>query len=200
MTPSNRIALPLAITLHLLALYALEKWTKLPRSDQMAAREALTVRFIPFFPMKPAMPEAAPLLRDPIAQSGKSERRAASIVAQRKNIDQSEQTSGGSAPITQTNVEPRSRLNDAAALVKAYSYEDSKSDLQKAIESHGGTVALVEKSKYETFHDAAEFASIPNCLGPDALKHNPPKIGPIGLSGLFVLPFLADAALTGKCK
>jgi hypothetical protein len=89
---------------------------------------------------------------------------------------------------------------DPAALVKANPYQDSKSDLQKAIEAHGGTMEAVKKSKYEQFADTAEAATIPNCLAADGLKLDPPHLGPIGLGGLLAIPFVAHAALTGKCK
>ncbi|MDR3481951.1 MAG: hypothetical protein P4L91_14690 [Burkholderiaceae bacterium] len=52
------------------------------------------------------------------------------------------QVPDSAAPAAQTNGESKLQLNDPAALVRAYSYEASKSDLQKAIELHGGTVAL----------------------------------------------------------
>jgi hypothetical protein len=49
--------------------------------------------------------------------------------------------------------------------------------------------------------DAAfKAAETPSCLSQDALKHNPPKVGPVGLGGVLAVPFLAVAALTGKCK
>ena len=94
---------------------------------------------------------------------------------------------------------PKSALIDPAALVKSYSYENSKSDLQKAIESHGGTVALT-KGQYDDFHAQMDFATVPGCLNSDGLKHDPPKIGPIGVGGYLAIPFVVHAAITGKCK
>lgn len=52
----------------------------------------------------------------------------------------------------------------------------------------------------EKFAAGAKAAEVPGCLRPDALKHNPPTVGPIVFSGLLSLPWLAGAALTGKCK
>jgi hypothetical protein len=104
------------------------------------------------------------------------------------------------APTPGLQSQAKPLLTDPAALVRTYSYQDSKSELQKQIEAHGGTMEVVKKGKYETFQDAAEFASIPDCVGPDALRHDPPKVGPVVLGGLLALPFLAHAALTGKCK
>lgn len=54
--------------------------------------------------------------------------------------------------------------------------------------------------KYETFAQLFDEAEVPGCLGPNALKHQPPKIGPVVLGGLLALPFLVVAAARGKCK
>jgi hypothetical protein len=52
--------------------------------------------------------------------------------------------------------------------------------------------------------EAFEAAAIGDCLHGDALKHTPPviRIGPIpiGLGGVFALPFWGYAAATGKCR
>ena len=56
------------------------------------------------------------------------------------------------------------------------------------------------EDKYENFARRFEQAEVPGCLGPDALRHQPPKIGPIALGGILVLPFLVVAAARGKCK
>lgn len=42
-------------------------------------------------------------------------------------------------------------------------------------------------------------AKVPSCGGNDALKFQPPMIGPIAFGGLFAIPFAAVAALRGKC-
>lgn len=52
----------------------------------------------------------------------------------------------------------------------------------------------------EKFAAGAKAAEVPGCLRPDALKHNPPTVGPIVFGGILSLPWLAGAALTGKCK
>ena len=53
---------------------------------------------------------------------------------------------------------------------------------------------------YQRF--AADFAEarVPDCLHPDGLKRQPTGIGPIQLSGLLALPFVAIAKLRGKCN
>jgi hypothetical protein len=56
------------------------------------------------------------------------------------------------------------------------------------------------EQKYEQFARDFDEAEVPGCLGPNALKHQPPKIGPIGLGGILALPFLVVAAARGKCK
>ena len=54
--------------------------------------------------------------------------------------------------------------------------------------------------KYETFARNFDEAEVPGCLGPNALKHQPPKIGPIAIGGILALPFLIVAAVRGKCN
>ena len=53
---------------------------------------------------------------------------------------------------------------------------------------------------YRGFAEAVDDARVPSCLHPDALKHQPPKIGPVGIGGIYALPFLAAAILRGKCN
>jgi hypothetical protein len=53
---------------------------------------------------------------------------------------------------------------------------------------------------YPGFVRAVDEARVPDCLHPDALKHQPAKIGPVDIGGVYALPFLAAAILRGKCK
>ena len=46
---------------------------------------------------------------------------------------------------------------------------------------------------------AFEEAKVPDCLHGDALKHQPAKIGPVGVAGPYSLPWVIAAALRGKC-
>ena len=46
---------------------------------------------------------------------------------------------------------------------------------------------------------AFDEAKVPDCLHGDALKHQPAKIGPIGVAGPYSLPWVIAAALRGKC-
>ena len=47
---------------------------------------------------------------------------------------------------------------------------------------------------------AFDEARVPGCLNPDALKHQPARIGPVGIGGIYALPFLAAAIVRGKCN
>lgn len=54
--------------------------------------------------------------------------------------------------------------------------------------------------RFEAFAKGFDEAEVPGCLAPNALKHQPPKIGPIAVGGILALPFLVVAAVRGKCK
>lgn len=47
---------------------------------------------------------------------------------------------------------------------------------------------------------AMDAGSKPDCLSAEALKHEPPQLLGIGVSGLLVAPSWLKAAATGKCK
>lgn len=47
---------------------------------------------------------------------------------------------------------------------------------------------------------AFDRARVPDCLHPDALKHQPAQLGPIAVVGLYSLPWVISAALRGKCN
>jgi hypothetical protein len=51
----------------------------------------------------------------------------------------------------------------------------------------------------DRFAKGFSAAKVPSCGGNDALKFQPPKIGPIGVGGLLAVPFVALAAARGKC-
>lgn len=53
-----------------------------------------------------------------------------------------------------------------------------------------------DQDKYEKFADEFHEAKVPGCLGPDGLKRQPTFI----FGGLLALPFVAVAALRGKCN
>ncbi len=53
-----------------------------------------------------------------------------------------------------------------------------------------------EQDKYERFADEFDEAKVPGCLGPGGLKRQPTFI----FGGLLALPFVAVAAIRGKCN
>ncbi|MFK3736534.1 hypothetical protein [Massilia sp. TN1-12] len=59
---------------------------------------------------------------------------------------------------------------------------------------------VLRADRYEAFGREMEEARVPSCWHADAMKHQPPKIGPINIGGIFVLPFLAAAIVRGKCS
>jgi hypothetical protein len=206
--PSRRYALMLSVAVHLLALYALVRWASTVHSPKADRMRFLTIQLMPQVPQA----SIASQVTDTAQKSALQNMTRNAPSPPKKEVAQA--TLGkpvGETPVPSVTAQPATSTptsiseakplsTDPGALVKSYNFEDSKSDLQRAIEAHGGTMHAHEKGKYETFHEEAEFASIPNCMGPDALKHDPAKIGPVGLGGLLALPFLAHAAITGKCK
>lgn len=76
---------------------------------------------------------------------------------------------------------------------------NSKSQVQQLAEASGQDLGTPKRSKSDHFAASAEFAGKPGCLRPDALKFNPPKIGPVEVSGILVLPFMLQGPLMGKC-
>ena len=46
---------------------------------------------------------------------------------------------------------------------------------------------------------AFDEAKVPDCLHADALKNQPARIGFIGVSGQYAIPWVIAAALRGKC-
>lgn len=62
-----------------------------------------------------------------------------------------------------------------------------------------GTVLSGDPS-YAGFARKMDDATVPSCLHGDAMKHQPPTIGPIVLGGLLALPFWGAAILRGKCR
>lgn len=53
---------------------------------------------------------------------------------------------------------------------------------------------------YRSFARQVDEAAVPDCLHQDALKFQPPQVGPIPVVGVLALPFVAVAALRGKCR
>ncbi|QOY93348.1 hypothetical protein IM543_17545 [Massilia sp. UMI-21] len=66
----------------------------------------------------------------------------------------------------------------------------------------GGTV--LSGGAYKEFARTFSEAGKPHCMGPDALRHQPPGFSTrtwnVGFGGLFALPFWGAAIVRGKCN
>ena len=60
--------------------------------------------------------------------------------------------------------------------------------------------AALRADPLTAFTRKMDAATVPSCWGGDAMKHQPPTIGPIALGGLLALPFWGAAILRGKCR
>lgn len=58
----------------------------------------------------------------------------------------------------------------------------------------------IRGNSYTEFAQQFSEARVPDCLHGDALKRQPPRIGPIGFTYLYALPFLVLAKIRGKCN
>ncbi|HEX9174354.1 MAG TPA: hypothetical protein VF861_17020 [Telluria sp.] len=58
----------------------------------------------------------------------------------------------------------------------------------------------LRSNSYTQFAQQFSEARVPDCLHGDALKRQPPRIGPIGFSYLAAAPFVVLAKLRGKCN
>ncbi len=67
---------------------------------------------------------------------------------------------------------------------------------EKAIPVRFTASSYGEQDKYEKFADGFEAAKVPGCLQPDGLKRQSTLI----FRGLLALPFIAVAAIRGKCN
>ncbi len=75
---------------------------------------------------------------------------------------------------------------------------------EKRAQAESGQPAMqqvtIRADKYEQFAAAFSEAKVPDCLHPDGLKRQPTNLGPIGVVGMYALPFVAIAKLRGKCN
>lgn len=76
----------------------------------------------------------------------------------------------------------------------------TKGAVQQLASASGQTLHSPRISASERLSTAVADSGIPYCLQADGLKHDPPQIGPLGVRGVLVAPFMVHAALTGKCK
>jgi hypothetical protein len=57
----------------------------------------------------------------------------------------------------------------------------------------------IRGNRYQGFAEQFSEAKVPDCLHSDALKRQPPRIGPIAFKGLYAVPFVVLAKVRGKC-
>jgi hypothetical protein len=107
-------------------------------------------------------------------------------------------------PKTEAKSEPtESRKDELVKLVVREAITVEKEDsarIAKLAEDGVLSARRAPPDKYEVFAAKVDEARIPDCLHPDGLKFQPPHIGPIGLAGVFAVPFLIAAKLRGKCN
>lgn len=115
-----------------------------------------------------------------------------------KNLEPSELHQPNEAAILANEARTENLNIDRKALVKAF--QDSKTEIQKMAERSGKNLTAPHETKYDQFQTAAKEAAIPQCSDADAMKHVPPILGPVQLSGLFAIPDWIRAGVTGKCK
>lgn len=209
--PMRPVAFPIVLALHLLALYAFNKWAGRPPHVDVEREKEVTILLLPH-EKTPPKPEKQP----PPEKLTQAPPRAQELAASRHEAEKSAATPG-STPASESASDPAHApepaqprhtappapgvyTTDPAALVASYGYVDSRSELRKTIEEHGGVVELQPKNKYQLFADAVDAAQIPYCLGRDGLKLDPPKIGPVNVGGELAAVFMVDAAIRGKCK
>lgn len=89
------------------------------------------------------------------------------------------------------------RIKEAVAATIAATPE--KDDVP-ANQQPGLRAPVLSAEQYKTFEKEFSYAEVPYCLGANALKFQPPKVGPIVFGGILGIPFLLLAAARGKCK
>ncbi|MDQ2821717.1 MAG: hypothetical protein M3Y65_15215 [Pseudomonadota bacterium] len=90
----------------------------------------------------------------------------------------------------------RARINDPA-MIRAAVREAVENIAAKEA---GGQSGVISAGDQQNFARSFDEARVPDCLHPDAMKHQPPKIGPIGIGGIYALPFWLSAIVRGKCN
>ena len=85
------------------------------------------------------------------------------------------------------------------ALIRKAVRETLAEDAHAATGVNRDAGALSATSTEAIMSAAFEQAKVPDCLHGDALRHQPAKIGPVGVAGPYSLPWVIAAALRGKC-
>ena len=89
----------------------------------------------------------------------------------------------------------QARIRDAVRAVLA-----EEAQVHDALAPPAMQQVTIRADKYERFAAAFAEAKVPDCLRPDGLSRQPTNIGPIGVVGVYALPFVAIARLRGKCN
>lgn len=89
----------------------------------------------------------------------------------------------------------RARLSDDA--IRQAVRETLAEQPSTASTGHG---RVLSGERSTSFSRQMDEARVPSCWRPDALKHQPAAIGPIGIGGALALPFWAAAIVRGKCN
>ena len=84
-------------------------------------------------------------------------------------------------------------IKESIAAEKALAMAQSK---DKAIPVRFTASSQPDQDEYEKFADGFHQAKVPGCLGQDGLKRQPTFF----LGGLLAIPFIAVAAIRGKCN
>jgi hypothetical protein len=87
----------------------------------------------------------------------------------------------------------RRAIKESIEAEKAIAIAESK---EKAIPRRFTMSSRPDQDKYEKFAEGFDDAKVPGCLSPSGLKRQPTFI----FGGLLALPFIAVAAVRGKCN
>jgi hypothetical protein len=118
--------------------------------------------------------------------------------SQQKITDGSASVQQQQLSVTDIYAAPRSKLLNPDSLRLAV--RDARTDIQKMAQASGHTLQTPPLSDSERMQQQLQQATLPLCTDQDALKFAPAKAAGISFTGLAALPFVAKAALSGKCR
>ena len=144
-------------------------------------------------PPRPArpMPKAAP---------GRTQARQAESATAERTTPRAPAPGPAHIEAPATAAAPASAPLDLSDRVIRSAVAHSKGAVRQLAEGSGQELDTPRAGRDQQLANAAGQAGVPGCLRPDALKHDPPKIGPIPIPGIFAAPFVVHAAITGKCQ
>ncbi len=105
------------------------------------------------------------------------------------------------SPVAALELAPVVRTNELVKLIAREAIVQQ--DLERAAVRPDVAGVFSAQPRHDRYADfAVKFAEArtPSCLGPDGLKFNPPRIGPIGVGGILAVPWVLAAKLKGKCN